>query len=511
MEQTDKPGNGRCRRLIEVTAGNLRNNHIYITGMHDFFPSDTLGGPDKNDLGKPVAIELDGLPRIVRTDIPRDAKTGRPRRQFRARGWAREFFAHHGVMPGDVLSLERMGKRSYRLAINKRNGHKWRFMEFFAGIGLVRLGLERAGWTLAYANDIDSDKREMYETHFGDADEHFELEDIHKLSGRQLPDAMLATASFPCTDLSLAGGRKGLSGAQSSAFFGFINVLEEMGNRRPPLVLLENVVAFLNSRDGADFECAMTALNELGYYVDPFILDAKWFVPQSRPRLFVVASQIPNEEKSRPLGAWWSNRLRPELLSKYIDSHPGIRWSIRCLPEPPAASGKSLTDILEDLPPDAPEWWGQERAKYLYDQMSRRHRAIAEHWIAANSWSYGTVFRRVRRQQDGHKRSMGELRCDGIAGCLRTPKGGSGRQILFKAGYGMYAARLLTPRECARLMGADDFKLSAPLNQALFGFGDAVCVPALTWIAENYLNQLARRLDAEPSMIGSLGDTHACR
>ena len=497
MERIEEPANGRNRRLIEVTAGNLRNSHIYITGLHEFFPADALGGPDKSNPGKPVTIELDGLARTVRTDIPRDSRTGGPRRQFRARGWAREFFSCHGVMPGDVLSLERTGKRHYRLAISKRNGHSRRFLEFFAGIGLVRLGLKAADWTIAYANDIDPAKREMYEAHFGDTDEHFELQDIHKLSGRDLPDAMLATASFPCTDLSLAGGRKGLRGAQSSAFFGFIDVLDSMGRRRPPLVLLENVVGFLTSHGGADFESAMKAMNGLGYYVDPFVLDAKWFVPQSRPRLFVVASQIPNEETASPLGFRLSNRLRPKLLSQYIESHPELRWSILSLPEPPAASGESLTDILEDFPPDAPEWWSQERADCLYNQMSRRHRAVADRWIASRTWCHGTVFRRVRRQPDGRKRSMAELRWDGIAGCLRTPKGGSGRQILFKAGYGKYAARLLTPRECARLMGADDFRISAPLNQALFGFGDGVCVPAITWIAQNYLNVLAWQLDAK--------------
>ena len=83
---------------------------------------------------------------------------------------------------------------------------------------------------------------------------------------------------------------------------------------------------------------------------------------------------------------------------------------------------------------------------------------------------------------------MAELRVDGIAGCLRTPRGGSGRQILVKAGFGEFYARLLTPRECARLMGTDDFTISVSLNQALFGFGDAVCVPVVEWIAENYLN-----------------------
>ena len=89
---------------------------------------------------------------------------------------------------------------------------------------------------------------------------------------------------------------------------------------------------------------------------------------------------------------------------------------------------------------------------------------------------------------------MAELRTDTIAGCLRTPRGGSGRQILFAGGKGRYAVRLLTPRECARLMGADDFKITVPLNQALFGFGDAVCVPVIRWIAENYLTPAWEKL-----------------
>jgi len=89
---------------------------------------------------------------------------------------------------------------------------------------------------------------------------------------------------------------------------------------------------------------------------------------------------------------------------------------------------------------------------------------------------------------------MAELRTDGIAGCLRTPRGGNGRQILFVAGRGRYAVRLLTPRKCARLMGADDFKITVSMNKALFGFGDAVCVPVIRWIAENYLNPVWREM-----------------
>ncbi len=181
--------------------------------------------------------------------------------------------------------------------------------------------------------------------------------------------------------------------------------------------------------------------------------------------------------------------MRPRALAEYMLAHQDtIRWRVRPLPPMPA-SGGTLTDILEDLPPDHPMWWSAERATYLLSQMSPAHRAVADQMIAGEEWSYGTVFRRMRAG-----RSMAELRTDGIAGCLRTPKGGSAKQILFKAGRGEYHARLLTPREAARLMGADDYTLPDSLDAAYFGFGDAVCVPVIEWIATHYLNPLVNEL-----------------
>jgi len=364
------------------------------------------------------------------------------------------------------------------------------FAEFFAGIGLVRMGLERQGWSVAFANDVDERKREMYDAHFGDTGAHFKLGDIHDLSAKDVPTVTLATASFPCNDLSLAGSRNGLGGKQSSAFWGFIRILDEMKKRRPPVALIENVTGFLTSHGGDDFKEALLALNNLGYGVDAFILDAARFTPQSRQRLFVVGVlQDKFERAAAPQTPHLNNEdLRPAALAQFISSHPEINWSIRNLPAPPEGQIR-LEEILEDLPDDSPEWWSAERAEYLLNQMSPRHRATAEQMIAGSEWSYGAVFRRVRKGK-----SMAELRTDGIAGCLRTPRGGSGRQILFKAGKGRYFARLFTPRECACLMGADDYKISAPANQALFGFGDAVCVPVIEWIAGYYLDPVVNEL-----------------
>jgi len=258
-----------------------------------------------------------------------------------------------------------------------------------------------------------------------------------------------------------------------------------MDERRPCLVLLENVTGFLNSHGGRDFEEALLALNNLGYTVDAFIPDAARFVPQSRQRLFVVGVQGTGCTVAEPRALrFYESDVRPAALADFILNHPNIRWQLKALPAQPSHQTR-LADILEDVPQDSPVWWSHERAQYLLSQMSERHRAVAQTMIAGNQWSYGTVFRRIRK-----KRSTAELRTDGLAGCLRTPRGGSGRQILFRAGGGKYSARLLTPRECARLMGADDYKMTVPLNQALFGFGDAVCVPVVEWIAKHYLNPL---------------------
>jgi DNA (cytosine-5)-methyltransferase 1 len=84
------------------------------------------------------------------------------------------------------------------------------------------------------------------------------------------------------------------------------------------------------------------------------------------------------------------------------------------------------------------------------------------------------------------------VRLDGIAGCLRTPRGGSARQIVLLADAGQLRMRWMTPREYARLQGADSYTLDHPPSRALFGFGDAVCVPVICWIDENILSPIFR-------------------
>ncbi|MGH9203989.1 MAG: DNA cytosine methyltransferase, partial [Vicinamibacterales bacterium] len=375
-----------------------------------------------------------GLPEPVLTDIPRDAKTGRPRGFFRKRSWVRQFFQVHGLRAGDTIAIERV--EDYRYVIRPEFPEaEFTVAEFFAGIGLVRLALEHRGFRVVFANDIDPQKFAMYRDNFGADD--FALGDIHRLDADRIPDCDLYTASFPCNDLSIAGAMAGLNGSQSSAFWGLVRILREKAKRKrlPSLVLLENVPGFLIAHGGKDFEAALLALCELNYACDALIIDAVHFVPQSRARLFVIAQL--GVEGRFPFGIDAST-VRTQALVAFMMTHPHIRWSVRHLPSPPSR-GPLLPTILEDLADNDPAWWNEERTGYFMNQLSQRHAKVAARMIAGNRYTYATAFRRVR-----HGRSMAELRTDGIAGCLRTPRGGSGRQILFQAGRAKRRVRLLT-------------------------------------------------------------------
>jgi len=346
-------------------------------------------------------------------------------------------------------------------------------LEFFAGIGLARMGLEAAGWKVVFANDIDPKKLEMHKGHWGD-DPAYRLADVFDIHHEEVPSAELAWASFPCIDLSLAGNRAGLSGASSGAYWGFHRLLAQLGDRRPPIVIIENVHGMLTSRGGADLRLILSGLNELGFTVDLLAIDAAHFVPQSRPRLFIVGLADPYLLSGDPVG---ESPIRPQSVLRFRQANPEIRWGLlptRSLPRarPP------LDSFLEHFPPDADIWWSPVDTAKLVSQMSAKHLAAVEALRPLSKLSHATVYRRVRSTG-----CMAEVRLDGLAGCLRTPRGGSSRQFVLEVGRGDIRARHMTAIEYGRLQGADHFRIEVPFNQALFGFGDAVCVPAVEWLA----------------------------
>ena len=378
-----------------------------------------------------------------------------------------------------------------------------KFAEFFAGIGLVRKAIEPLGWECAFANDISPKKAELYERAYGGA--HLIVDDINNLPETQLPPGIdLFTASFPCIDLSLAGNRNGIDGRYSSAFWPFLRLLRDYSETgTPKAVLLENVVGMLTSNGGLDLSRIVAGLNELGYKVDVVVVDAKWFVPQSRPRVFVIGLLGDDDVMKFPIDSMVT-RIRPKAVRAFQAVHQTANFGEIPLPDPPVRSRESLSDLLEDVPYESTLWWSDEDADRLIQRMNPIHRERVNRLPDAGPNGVATMFRRVRSG-----RAVGEVRVDGIAGCLRTPLGGSSVQFLIDARDGSPRVRRMTAREYARLQGAGDFPIEVSERQAMYGFGDAVCVPAVRWLVQHAIGhlrngtaeQVVDRADKQPRLL----------
>jgi DNA (cytosine-5)-methyltransferase 1 len=348
--------------------------------------------------------------------------------------------------------------------------------EFFAGVGLVRLGVENAGFRVVFANDIDKAKESMYLANFPGTD--YKRKDVRLVRGEDVPNVDLATASFPCTDLSLAGNRAGLKGKESGLFWEFARILSEMGVRAPEAVLVENVPGFATSHGGKDLHSAVVELNNLGYVCDLLVIDAKRFVPQSRKRLFIIGTRGDTNDTA----PWQPSELRPTWICEFREKYPELKLKATSLPILPD-NNAYLGAIIERLPAASELWWGESRTKTFVDSLSDLQSARLERRRVDPRLSWATAYRRTR-----HGKAVWEIRADNIAGCLRTTRGGSSKQAVVEAGKGKVRVRWMTPREYARLQGAPDFVFGeASESQARFAFGDAVCVPAIQWLADNYL------------------------
>ncbi|MDB5425325.1 MAG: DNA-cytosine methyltransferase [Phenylobacterium sp.] len=361
------------------------------------------------------------------------------------------------------------------------------FYEFFAGGGMARLGLGE-GWDCRFANDFDPVKAATYRANFADAAEHFHEGDVFALEARDLPgQANLAWASSPCQDFSLAGARAGLAGGRSSAFFGFWRLIEALGRegRAPGVLVIENVSGLLSSNAGGDFTALAQALADQGYRFGALEIDAADFLPQSRPRVFVIATRdappphLVGESRyhTRAVQAA-ADRLPADLASRWI------RWALSA----PPARNRDLASVLED--DDAVAWHAPERTVRWLALMAPLHRARLEARRDRGERSVGALYRRMRLEQ-GRKVQRAEVRFDGLAGCLRTPRGGSSRQVIAVVEGGQVRTRLLTAREAARLMGLPDaYRLPKAATSALHVAGDGVAVPVVRWLAQELLEPL---------------------
>jgi DNA (cytosine-5)-methyltransferase 1 len=355
------------------------------------------------------------------------------------------------------------------------------FYEFFAGGGMARIGLGDA-WACLLANDFDPLKAATYAANHGGG--HLKAGDVFALTAADLPgQADLAWASSPCQDFSLAGKRAGLAGGRSSAFFGFWTLMQSLARqgRSPHVIVVENVVGMLTANGGADFSALCQALADEGYVFGALEIDARGFVPQSRPRVFVVAVRGPVPEGllgDSPFSTAAIAKAKARLPANLAKSWRGWRLAA------PPARNSNLIDLLE--PDHAVAWHEPEATQRWLDLMAPAHRSQIVARVDGPR-QVGAMFRRMR---GGDQRV--EVRFDGLAGCLRTPGGGSSRQAVVVVGGGKVRTRLLNAREGARLMGLpDDYRLPGGELAALKVIGDGVAAPVAAHLARGLIEPLA--------------------
>jgi DNA (cytosine-5)-methyltransferase 1 len=348
------------------------------------------------------------------------------------------------------------------------------FVDFFAGSGLVTQGARHA-CVPVWSNDICQKKAASYTANHGN--DHFHLGSIEQVNGAAIPHGDIVWASFPCQDLSLAGKMGGLAASRSGLFWEWLRVLDEMPVK-PTVIALENVVGLLSANGGEDFRLLHQALRERSYKVGPMLLDARLWVPQSRPRVFIVAVQ--DHLDTAALEDHGPNWLHPELVLKAIAPlDDAVFWS---MPRPKKRP-KTLSDLIDW---DAPVF-DKSRRSALLSLIAPRHQAMLGK-LPPNSRSAFPGYRRTR-----NGKQVLELRFDDISGCLRTAEGGSSRQFLILHDHGKWDARLITTREAARLMGAPEkFRLSPSYNEAYNAMGDAVVVPVVKHLVDHLLVPLAQ-------------------
>ncbi len=367
------------------------------------------------------------------------------------------------------------------------------FYEFFAGGGMAKLGLGDS-WKCLFANDFDPMKAKAYVANHG-AD-HFHEGDVAKVEASQLPGyADLIWGSFPCQDLSLAGKGAGLAGERSGVFWSFWDLVKQLKveGRAPKIVALENVFGLLSARRGGDFNAICEALAKEGYAIGAMVLDAAHFLPQSRPRVFIVGYL--GEPPKMLTSALPDPTIHPERLRKArsaLGKAAAANW-VWWRMKMPAASNTALVDLIEDEP-DGVAWHGVEETRRLLTMMTPLNLAKVQGAQLTRKKMVGAIYKRTRMDAAGVKHQRAEVRFDDLAGCLRTPGGGSSRQSIIVVKGNSVRSRLLSPREAARLMGLpEDYKLPAKYNDAYHLAGDGVAVDVVRHLRECLFEPLLRK------------------
>jgi DNA (cytosine-5)-methyltransferase 1 len=363
---------------------------------------------------------------------------------------------------------------SYSLPSQRKDDVRPNFLEFFAGSGLVSHALSPY-FKMVWANDICPKKAAVYWANHEGAP--FDLRSITEVNGKRLPPALLSWSSFPCQDLSLAGNGEGIQAKRSGLVWEWLRIMDEMPTR-PPILAAENVAGLISTNNGAHYRELHKALTERGYKVGAMLLDAVHWLPQSRPRVFVIAvdAHMAIPQKLVASGPTWAHSSAIREVAKNLEA-----WIWWRLPTP-EKHHVTLSDVVDFSLPCHDEAASRKNLALIPPAHMRR--------LETSELRVIPGYKRIRKGKQ-----VLELRFDDIAGCLRTPAGGSSRQYLVIKQGKEWKTRILSPREAARLMGApDSYQLPTNYTDAYKAMGDAVAVPVVRHLAEKLLSPLCHAL-----------------
>lgn len=196
-----------------------------------------------------------------------------------------------------------------------KNLSGYKFIDLFAGIGGIRLGMESAGFNCVFSCDINSECRKTYEANFHEMPQG----DITKIDADDIPDHDILCAGFPCQPFSISGKQKGFSDIRGTLFFEICRIIEK---RKPKVIMLENVKHLVHHDGGNTLKTILSKLEYLGYNVQWKVLNALDFgVPQNRERILIVGSKNDfsfDFDKIKKMN-------RPKLLD-FLDTHGNFEY-----------------------------------------------------------------------------------------------------------------------------------------------------------------------------------------
>jgi DNA (cytosine-5)-methyltransferase 1 len=311
-----------------------------------------------------------------------------------------------------------------------------KFIDLFAGVGGFRIAFESQKAQCVFSSEWDKFSQITYEANFGEKPDG----DITLIDSKKIPNHEILTAGFPCQPFSNAGLKKGFEDTRGTLFYDVARIIND---KKPSMVLLENVKGFVNHNKGRTLRVVLETLDDLGYNTTYKVLNAKDFgIPQNRERIFIVGV---NRKKLGKIGFEFPDPLyKKTALGQILEKNPDSKYTI---------SNKL--------------WQGHKRR-------------LKEHRLKGNGFGYGMF-----NEESTHTNTIS----------ARYYKDGS--EILISQG--RRNPRMLTPREAARLQGfPEKFTIPVSDTQAYRQFGNSVAVPVVKEIAKKMIDLIENPNKGKP-------------